>query len=194
MWRIVRYQRPMETADILETLQRLTVALAIGFLVGIERGWKQRGEREGERVAGLRTFALCGLLGGVSGLSLDLAGPLFLAATTLAFAAAFIVFQVRNTDDNSATSTIAGLLVYGLGVYSALGSLSVAAAAAVAVTLILAFKETLHGWLASLTWKEIRSALLILAATFIALPVLPDRPIDPWGAVNPRSLWLLTIL
>jgi uncharacterized membrane protein (DUF4010 family) len=184
----------METGEILETLQRLAVALAIGFLVGIERGWKQREEREGERVAGLRTFALCGLLGGISGLSLPLAGPLFLAAATLAFAAAFIAFQLRDTDDNSATSTIAGLLVFGLGVYSALGNLSVAAAAAVAVTAILAFKETLHRWLASLTWKEIRSALLILAATFIALPILPDRPIDPWGVVNVRSLWLLTIL
>lgn len=184
----------METGEITEALQRLAVALAIGFIVGIERGWKQREEREGERVAGLRTFALSGLLGGISGLSLPLAGPLFLAAATLAFAAAFILFQLRDAEDNSATSTIAGLMVFGLGVYAALGSLTVAAATGIAATAILAFKETLHRWLASLSWKEIRSALLILSATFIALPILPDRPIDPWGAVNLRSLWLLTIL
>jgi uncharacterized membrane protein (DUF4010 family) len=186
----------METGEILEALQRLAVALAIGFLVGIERGWKQRDEKEGERVAGLRTFALSGLFGGIAGLSLPLAGPLFLAVVSLAFAAAFVAFQLRDTDpDNkSATSTVAGLIVFTLGVYSALGNLVVAAATAVAVTAILAFKQTLHRWLASLTWQEIRSALLILAATFIALPILPDRPVDPWGAVNPRSLWLLTIL
>ena len=186
----------METAEVLEALQRLAVALAIGFLVGIERGWKQRGEEEGDRVAGLRTFALSGLFGGLAGLLLPLAGPLFLAAITLAFAAAFVGFQLRDTDpDNkSATSAVVGLMVFGLGVYAALGSLTVAAAAGVAITAILAFKQTLHRWLASLSWQEIRSALLILAASFIALPVLPDQPIDPWGAVNPRSLWLLTIL
>lgn len=187
----------MDTAEVLEALQRLAVALAIGFLVGIERGWKQREEKEGERVAGLRTFALSGLFGGLSGLSLPLTGPLFLAATTLAFAAAFIMFQLRDAEETgsrSVTSAIAGLTVFGLGVYSALGNLTVAAAAAVGITTILAFKQTLHRWLASLSWQEIRSALLILAATFIALPILPDRPVDPWGAINPRSLWLLTIL
>ncbi|MDP3738913.1 MAG: DUF4010 domain-containing protein [Hyphomonadaceae bacterium] len=184
------------TPEILEALQRLAMALAIGFLVGVERGWKQRDEEDGERVAGLRTFALSGLFGGVAGLSLPLAGPFFLAATTLAFAAAFIAFHLRDADPNnkSVTSVVTGLMVFGLGVYAALGSLVVAAAAAVAITAILAFKQTLHRWLASLSWPEIRSALLILAATFIALPILPDRPIDPWGAVNPRSLWLLTIL
>jgi uncharacterized membrane protein (DUF4010 family) len=64
----------------------------------------------------------------------------------------------------------------------------------VALTLILAFKQSLHGWLESLSWPELRSALIILAATFIALPILPDRTIDPWGAINPRSLWLMTII
>lgn len=187
----------METGEILEALQRLAVALAIGFLVGIERGWKQRDEEDGERVAGLRTYALSGFFGGIVGLSLPLAGPLFLAAMSLAFSAVFIAFQYRDgveTGNRSATGALAGIMVYSLGVYAALGDLTVAAAAAVAMTAILAFKETLHRWLESLSWPEIRSALLILAATFIALPILPDRAIDPWGAVNPRSLWLLTIL
>ena len=63
------------------------------------------------------------------------------------------------------------------------------------VTLVglLAFKDALHDWLDKVTWKELRSALLILAATAIALPLLPDRTIDPWDAINPRELWLLTI-
>ena len=34
----------------------------------------------------------------------------------------------------------------------------------------------------------------LLIATFIALPLLPDEPIEPWGALNPYSLWLLVIL
>jgi uncharacterized membrane protein (DUF4010 family) len=59
---------------------------------------------------------------------------------------------------------------------------------------LLAFKAALHDWLDKVTWKELRSALLILGATFIALPLLPDRTVDIWGAINPRELWLLTIL
>jgi uncharacterized membrane protein (DUF4010 family) len=33
-----------------------------------------------------------------------------------------------------------------------------------------------------------------LIATFIILPILPDRTIDPWDAWNPQSLWLLVLL
>lgn len=46
---------------------RLSVAFAIGLLIGLERGWQARGKAEGERAAGLRTFALTALLGGVWG-------------------------------------------------------------------------------------------------------------------------------
>ena len=187
----------METGEIFDALQRLAVALAIGFLVGIERGWKQRDEKEGDRVAGLRTHALSGLFGGLTGLTLPLAGPLFVAAESLGFAALFILFHHREavaTGTRSATAALAALMVFGLGVYCGLGDLTVAAAAGVAMTGILAFKQNLHRWLASLSWPELRSALVILAATFIALPVLPDRTIDPWGAVNPRSLWFMTII
>ena len=44
---------------------RLAVALGIGLIVGLERGWKTRGQHGGQRLAGFRTFALAGLLGGV---------------------------------------------------------------------------------------------------------------------------------
>ncbi|KAF0122079.1 MAG: Membrane protein, partial [Methylocystaceae bacterium] len=50
-----------------ELIQRLSIALAIGLLIGLERGWTSRDESEGERAAGLRTHGLAGLLGGVWG-------------------------------------------------------------------------------------------------------------------------------
>ncbi len=178
-------------------LERTGLALAIGFLVGIERGWKQRTEPEGRRVAGLRTFALAGLLGGIAGDTLEAVGPIPLAATSIVFGLAFTLFQYRRSiedHDSSVTSTVAGLLVFAIGVYATVGDTRVAAASGVATAIVLAFKQALHGWLQAITWKEFRSALIILAATFIALPVLPVGPIDPWGAVYPKSLWILTIL
>lgn len=181
----------------LEPLQRVGLALAIGFLVGIERGWKQRDEDDGHRVAGIRTFALIGLLGGISGLLLPALGPFPVAAVALTFGAAFAAFQIRRANeegDNSVTSTIAGLLVFVLGLYAIVGEAIVAAAGGVAATLVLAFKASLHLWVRSITWPEMRSALLILAATCIALPLIPAGYIDPWELVEPRSLWWLTII
>jgi uncharacterized membrane protein (DUF4010 family) len=182
---------------LLELFQRLAVALGVGFLVGVERGWKHREAIDGSRAAGLRTHAVIGLSGGVSGALLPWIGPIGFAAITLVFAAAFIPFKLRESDrdkDLSATGTIAGLLVFAIGAYCMWGDLRVAAAAGVVLAGLLTFKRDLHAWLDNLTWKELRSAFLILAATFIALPLLPDRTIDPWDAVNPRELWMLTIL
>jgi uncharacterized membrane protein (DUF4010 family) len=45
-----------------------------------------------------------------------------------------------------------------------------------------------------MTWLEIRSGLILLAMTFLALPLLPNRPVDPWGAINPAEIWLLAII
>lgn len=182
---------------LIEMFQRLAVALGVGFLVGVERGWKHRDAPDGTRAAGLRTHAVIGLTGGVAGAMLPTVGPLGFAALTLAFAAAFVIFKVRESmrdDDISATGTIAGLLVYALGAYAMWGDLRIIAAVGVALVGLLAFKDALHNWLDKVTWKELRSALLILAATAIALPLLPDRTIDPWDAINPRELWMLTIL
>lgn len=182
---------------LLEMFQRLAVALGIGFVVGVERGWKHRDAPEGTRAAGLRTHAVIGLMGGMTGALTPVVGDVGFAALTLVFGAAFVTFKVRESQrdaDLSVTGTIAGLLVFAIGVYAMWGDLRIAAAAGVTLVGLLAFKDALHGWLDHVTWKELRSALLILGATFIALPLLPDQAVDPWDAINPRELWVLTIL
>ncbi|MEQ1818102.1 MAG: DUF4010 domain-containing protein [Terricaulis sp.] len=187
----------MPDPALLELFQRLAMALGIGFLVGVERGWKHRDAPDGTRAAGLRTHSVVGLMGGVTGALLPAVGEVGFAALALVFGAAFVTFKVRESqrdNDLSATGTIAGLLVFALGVYAMWGDLRIAAAVGVALVGLLAFKNALHEWLDKVTWKELRSALLILGATFIALPLLPDRTVDIWDAINPRELWLLTIL
>ena len=181
----------------IELFQRLGAALAIGFLVGVERGWHSRALAEGARTAGIRTYTLIGLLGGVAG---ELSKPLggwALAAIGFPFAAAFILFKQREQADEgdySVTGVVAGLLVFALGAYATLVDWRAASAAAVAATALLAFKGVLHAWVEKLTWAELRGALILLAMTFVALPLLPDQSFGPYGAVNPRELWLLTIV
>jgi uncharacterized membrane protein (DUF4010 family) len=180
-----------------ELFLRLALALAIGFLIGLERGWKERDEKEGHRAAGLRTFALIGLLGGIFGV-LSLGGDrILLAAGFIVTGLAIGVFMWREgeRDKNlSATSLVAALLTFVLGALSVMGETRIAAGAGVSAVILLAHKDFLHEWLTRLTWIELRAGLLLAAMTFIALPLLPDRSIDPWNALNPHDLWLLTIL
>lgn len=183
--------------DQAQLFQRLALALAIGLLVGIERGWQSREEAEGERTAGLRTYALTGLLGGLSAAVSSRGFPLVLPVALAAFAGAFALFswlEATHERNFSVTGVVAGMLTFLLGAYAVVGDETVAAAAAVTMTILLALKAPLHSWLKGLTWPEIRAALILLAMTFLLLPLLPDRPIDPWGAINPASVWTLAIL
>lgn len=179
-----------------ELFSRLGVALAIGLLVGLERGWSKRGEEDHRRAAGFRTFALSGLLGGVTGLIAQQGGGVLPAAIFLAYAGAFTLFhwlEATADHDLSATSVIAGLVTFLLGYLAVTGDLALAIACAVAMTALLALREQLHRWVAALTWAEIRSTLTLLAMTFLLLPLLPNRTIDPWQAINPYEVWLMTI-
>jgi uncharacterized membrane protein (DUF4010 family) len=179
-----------------EALLRLGLALAVGFLIGIERGWQERSEAEGGRTAGLRTFALIGLSGGVWALLSEVLGPLPLGLAFLAIAAALTAFRWRETAQGGsvgATTLIAAFLTFALGAYAVLGEMVVAAAAGVATAALLGAKQWLHAWLQILTWPELRSALILLAMTFVVLPVLPDRGFGPYEALNPWRLWLMTI-
>ncbi len=184
-----------------EVIRRLAYALAIGLLIGLERGWGARAEQEGERTAGVRTHGLAALLGGVWGaVALQFshnAGAVALGLSFLLFGAAMAVFRFRETEHDKtfgATSVVAMMLAYGLGAYAVVGDEAAAAAGAVATTTLLAAKGLLHEWVQKLTWEELRSGLVLLVMSFILLPVLPDRDIDRWGAVNPHELWLMTVL
>jgi len=183
--------------DTVDLFSRLGLALAIGLLIGLERGWRERDEKDGSRTAGIRTFALIGLLGGIWGATLPVLGPVPLAAAGLAFSAAFTLFQWREgiaRNDFSVTSTIAGFIVFALGAFAVLGDRTAAAGAGVATMALLASRKNLHEFLKRLSWPELRSAVVLLAMTFLLLPILPDRPLDPWSAINPHELWLMIVL
>lgn len=178
-------------------LSRLAVSLAIGMLIGLERGWRSRDEVDHQRTAGLRTFALSGLLGGVAGAVGQQQGATLIGLVFLGYSAAFAAFhwlEARAERNFSVTSVVAGMSTFMLGVLAVVGDLRAAIAGAVATAVLLALREQLHRWVASLSWPEIRSGLTLLAMTFLLLPILPNRTIDPWDAINPYVIWLLTIL
>ena len=191
------------TWQIPDLLWRVALALGIGLLIGLERGWRTREAEPGSRAAGIRTFAISGLLGGIAGAIATTSGGVASAGGAIVLAVALTVYAAvittfcrdENRADNtfSATTAIAAILTFALGAYSAVGDIRVAAAAGVLAAGMLAAREELHGWVKKLTWRELRSGLVLLAMTFVALPVMPDEPIGPLGGVNPREVWIIAI-
>jgi len=177
---------------------RLALALLIGLLVGLERGWRERDAPAGSRTAGIRTYGLCGLLGGVlAAVSQALQSGLVLALGFVSFAAVFSWFKWQELEEDqsySVTSVIAALTVFGLGALAVVGDYGAAAAGGVALAGVLAGREALHGLLRRISWVELRSVLLLAGMTAIVLPLLPNRTVDPWGGVNPWEIWFFTVL
>lgn len=171
----------------------LLASLAVGLIIGLERGWRDREVADGGRVAGLRTFALTGLLGGV----LALVHPWLLAAGGVGLAILLSVGYrqtVRVTGNLSATSAVAQLLTYGLGALSAEGMPLLAVSAAVIVATLLDLRSTLHRWLRLIEHRELSAALQMLVLSAVILPLLPDESIGPYGAWNPYRLWWAVVL
>lgn len=186
--------------DSLELFQRLAIALAIGLLIGIERGWKVRTVSEGERTAGLRTFALTGLLGGIWGVltaSLEQGGGVALGLAFAVFVGVFAWYRMRELRRErtyGATTVVAAMIAFALGAFAVLGDMMVAAATGVAVTLLLALKAALHSWVQRLSWEELRAGIVLLAMSVILLPILPNRTFGPFAVLNPYEIWLMTVL
>ena len=191
--------------DIEDLLSRLAVAFGIGLLIGLERGWRERTARS--RAAAPRAFGPSRFPGCSAALSARWRRPWAvppapgavscLASASLAYAAVITIFcreENRAEKTFSATTAIAGIVTFALGAYALVGDMRVAAAAAVATAGVLAMRENLHGWVGQITWPELRSGLVLLAMTFIALPIVPDDSIGPFGGVNPREVWLIAIV
>lgn len=176
----------------------LAIAVAIGLLVGLERGWREREAPDGGRTAGIRTFAISAFLGGIiTALALKLNAPSIFVVGYLAFATVFAGYHLRESVRNrtySVTTVVAAQAVFGLGALSVAGDHHTAAAGGAALAAILASRDLLHGLLKRLSWVELRSALVLAVMTVIVLPILPARPIDPWGGFNPQQVWLFTVL
>lgn len=178
----------------------LAVALAIGLLFGLERGWHGHGAQQPldtKKPAGVRTFGLIGLLGGAGGVIAQTLSPLVLGLMFVALAALAVGsfrFHVRETGETGSTTLVAELLAFALAALATLGHQAEAAATAVVSTLLLGFKPQLHRWLARLDQTELQATLKLLLITVVLLPVLPDQGYGPAKALNPYALWWLVVL
>lgn len=192
----IGHHRDMNAALAATDLRDLAIALALGLLIGLERGWRERDAGEGERVAGIRTFALLGLLGG-SVMMLARESSLLLPAAFLGLALLLVVahrYEVRRDNDAGITTMVAALLTFALGALVVAGFALVAVAVAVISVFILDAKTRLHGWLTRLSESELLAIFKLLLISVVALPLLPNRGFGPGGVLNPFEIWWLVVL
>lgn len=186
-----------EFLDANQPLLRLAVALLLGALIGIERGWVARQQRAGLRIAGVRTHALVGLLGGIAALLSESVSPWAFPLIFLAVAAtALVAWRARHDDppDYSITGLIGLLLTFCFGAVAVGVDLVVATACAVVTALILDNKREIHGLLNRLQANELDAGLKLLVISVVVLPLLPNQPIGPGGVINPYELWWMVVL
>lgn len=178
-----------------QMLIQLLTAGAVGLILGIERGWSAKGLADVDQIAGIRTFSLAGLAGGVCSL---LPGSPYLLALVVG-AIALLVTATHFVKggpgrDAGLTTELALLVTPLLGALATTHPLEATAAATVAAAL-LGFKQELHGVLDRLGRNELLASLQMLVVAVVILPLLPDQAMGPWQSINPRVIgWLVLLL
>lgn len=176
---------------------RLAAALAIGLLIGIERGWSGREEEEGSRIGGVRTFSLIGLLGGVWALLAAEFGFWILAVAFAVISTLIIVGHVveaRRSYDIGITTEFSMMLTFSLAAWAALGFTMHALGTAVVAVTLLGTKPILHRWLKNIETEEIYAGIKLLIISVVLLPLLPNNGYGPWQALNPYWIWWMVVL
>jgi uncharacterized membrane protein (DUF4010 family) len=180
---------------------RLGVAALAGLAVGLEREWSGHASGPRSRFAGLRTFFLLGIVGGIAGwfASSGESGAVALGVALLGGAAALVVsayFLAARPGGESveATTEVAAIAVLAVSALAGFGYLVVASGTTAIMVLALSEKQRLQATVARIGGTELRAALQFAVLALVILPILPDATYGPLGGVRPRALWTVVLV
>lgn len=173
---------------------RLVVALAIGFLVGLER----EGSRHENRpffFGGVRTYPILSLFGFACAWLFERGATGVLPAGLLAVAAVTGVayFEKIRSGRFGATSEMSALLTFAAGALALLADVRLAMAIGVLNTMLLSEKSTLEHYVQRLDRAEFLATVKFLLVTAVIYPALPDVNYTAYG-INPRKIWQIVML
>ena len=175
----------------------LATAVAVGLLIGIERGFRLRRLKEDSRVAGVRTFTTLGLVAGIAGL-VGWRGQAFAAGVLLAGPAAVLAIgyfrRPRRENKADATTPVAAMATLALAFLAGLGNPGFAIAGAALVTFILAIRTEAHGLIDRLDEEDVKALARFAVIAGAVLPFLPSHDFGPYDAWNAQKLWLVVVL
>lgn len=186
----------MEETEFLTLFWRVVVALGVGLLLGLERGWHQKDLPEGQRAAGIRTFTLVSVSGGLAAALEPHAGLsiLAIALVLISLLALFMVWEGWREGHRGITTEVAIVLAFMLGATAGFGELALAGSLGVLSAVLLGNKQPLHAFVSKLRQDELLAVLKLLVLSVVLLPVLPNEGYGPYDALNPYKLWWLVVL
>lgn len=173
---------------------RLVVALALGFLVGLERESSQSKHKK-VLFGGIRTYPIismfgfgCAWLFTIGEKSLLPIGLIALAALT-----AISYFSKFQYDQPGVTTELSALLTFIVGALAMLVDIWASMALGIINTMLLSEKARLEEFVEKLDRVEFLAVLKFLLVTLIILPVLPNEEYTQFK-VNPSKVWQIVIL
>ncbi|HTG33186.1 MAG TPA: MgtC/SapB family protein [Thermoanaerobaculia bacterium] len=171
---------------------QLAVALGLGLLVGLQR------ERMDSAIAGIRTFALITLFGAVAGQLGQVFGGWVVAVGLLASAGLVTAGNLSRLPEGKAepgqTTEFAALLMYGIGAWVVVGSMTQAVVLGGVVAVLLQLREPLHQFAGRMGEPDIKAIMQLVLIALVILPLLPDRTFGPYGVLNPYQVWWMVVL
>lgn len=182
----------------IQFLQNLIVALLLGSLIGVERekDHHENGESGKYEFGGIRTMSLVGMLGflvyEIFGSNLVMLAT-FTGAFLLLLIASYVVSSTFNKN-SGATTEIAAIFTYIMGILVANDQLLYATSVTLIVVLLLYFKEKLHDFAHHIEKNELYDAIKFIAVVFVILPILPNQTYDTFGVLNPYLIWFIVVL
>lgn len=189
------------TPETLSLFMRFGVALGIGLLIGLQREYNAFREAEDEDTdlfAGIRTFALLGLLGCGAALVADrMATPLVFVAVLVVMGVLISVAYYLSGREGSIglTTEVAALLTVLVGALCYWDQLALAAALAVLITVLLAMKLHTQSLVRNITSEDVYATLKFAVISLIILPVLPRTGYGPppFDVLVPYKVWLMVV-
>jgi uncharacterized membrane protein (DUF4010 family) len=171
-----------------ELLTGLLTALGLGLLIGVVR---ERRHQPDTATAGTRTHALVAILGYVSWEF----GVWPFVATVLVIGALVIGgYRLSAATDPGQTGEVALLLTLMLAALAHQNAPLSAGLGVLAAMLLYAKAASQHISRVLITERELQDALILAAAALVVLPLLSNHPIDPWGVLQPKTLWRIVVL
>jgi uncharacterized membrane protein (DUF4010 family) len=167
------------------------IALAVGFLVGIER----ENSKADQKALGVRTFLLVSLLGALAGdlQNIWLTVLISVFALSLIFTSYVIqIFSKPTAVHLGLTTEFAAGVVFAVGI-SAHTSPILAATMGPIVALILFSKASLHRFTHEIKPLELKAAITLLLIAAVVIDLAPNTTIDPWDLFNPRKFGYLVL-
>ncbi|TAN37549.1 MAG: MgtC/SapB family protein [Verrucomicrobia bacterium] len=173
---------------------RLVLALALGFLVGLERE-SARADNRRLVFGGVRTFPIVSLLGFACAWLHQLGVMWILPVGLLAVLVLGAMAYAGKLREGrvGATSEVSALLTFLVGAMTLLTDIRLAMALGVVNTILLSEKTTLESFVERVDKVEFLATLRFLLVTFIIYPVLPDSEFTTYQ-LNPAHIWRMVIL